>query len=132
MQNDADTCIYHKQFIKDNQECILIIAVYFGDLPNASNNTDTLQLEWKRLGERFEMEEESEVHYILGICSMLNRKERLLTIDQHAFLSSVLKRFNMEDFKPVATLLESGAKFKNSMTMKKWSSLNNSSISLDF
>ena len=78
------------------------------------------------------MEEESEVHYILGIYFMLNRKERLLTIDQHAFLSSVLKRFNMEDFKPVATLLESGAKFKNSMTMKKWSSLNNSSISLDF
>ena len=132
MQNDADTCICHEQFIKDNQEFILIIAVYFGDLPNALNNNDTLQLEQKRLGERLEMEEESEVHYILGIYFMLNRKKRLLTIDQHAFLSSVLKRFSMEDFKPVATPLESGAKLKNSMTMKKWSSLNNSNISLDF
>ena len=45
MQNDADTCICHEQFIKDNQEFILIIAVYFGDLPNALNNNDTLQLE---------------------------------------------------------------------------------------
>lgn len=78
------------------------------------------------------MKEESEVHYILGIYFMLNRKERLLTIDQHAFLSPVLKRFSMEDFKPVTTPLESGAKLKNSVTMKKWSSLNNSNISLDF
>ena len=35
-QNDADPCIYHKRFIKDNQECILIIAVHFDDLLIAS------------------------------------------------------------------------------------------------
>lgn len=104
MENDADLCIYPKLFIKNNQKCILIIAVYVDGRLIASNNTDTIQLEKKRLGERFEMEDEGEVHYILGMSVMPNRKEKLLTIDQHAFLWSVLKRFRIKDFKLVAIL----------------------------
>ena len=57
------------------------------------------------------MEDEDEVHYILEICVLRNRIERLLTIDQHALLSSVLKRFGMEDCRPVATPLLPRAKF---------------------
>ena len=105
MQNDADPCTYHKWVIKDNQKCILFIAVYVNDLLIASNNTDTLLLEKKRLGEHFKMEDKREVHYILRMSVMWNRKEKLLTIDQHTFLSSVLERFGMENCKPVATVL---------------------------
>ena len=112
MQNNADPCIYHKRSVKDNQECILIIAVYVDNHLIASNNTGALQLEKKRLGERFEMEVEGKVHYILGMSVMRSRKERLLTIDQYVFLSSVLKRFVMEDCKPVAAALEPVAKFE--------------------
>ena len=96
MQIDADLCIYHKWFIKDDEECILIIAVYVDDFLIALNSTHAFQLEKKRLGEHLEMEDECEVHYILGICVMRNQKEGLLTIYQHAFLLSVLKRFGME------------------------------------
>ena len=111
-ENNADPCIYHKRFITENQECILIIAVYVDNLLIASNDTNTLQLEKKRLGERFEMEGEGQVHYILGICVMRNLKERFLTINQLAFLLSVLKRFGMEDCKPEAAPLEPGEKFE--------------------
>ena len=107
-QNDTDPCIYHKRFIKNNQKGILIIAEYVDDLLIVSNNTDALQLEKKRLGECFKMEDEGEAHYILGIWIMRNRKERLLTINLHALISSLLKRFGMEDCKPVATPLEPG------------------------
>ena len=69
-------------------------------------------MEKKRLGERFEMEGEGQVHYILGICVMRNLKERLLTINQLAFLLFVLKRFGMEDCKPEAAQLEPGEKFE--------------------
>ena len=113
MQIDADLCIYHKWFIKDDQECILIIAVYVDDFLIALNSTHAFQLEKKRLGEHLEMEDECEVHYILGIYVMRNQKEGLLTIYQHAFLLSVLKRFGMEDYKPCLKLNS-----KNSMTMK--------------
>ena len=58
------------------------------------------------------MEEKGEVHYILWICVMQNRKGRLITINQHAFLSSVLKRSDMEDCKSVVTSIEPGTKFK--------------------
>ena len=90
---------------KGQSKCILFIAVYVNDLLIASNDTDTLLLKKKRLGEHFKMEDEGEVHYVLGMSVMWNRKEKLLTIDQHTFLSSVLERFGMENCKPVATLL---------------------------
>ena len=80
-QNDADPCIYHKRFIKGNQACILIMALYVDDLLIASN----------------------EVHYILRICIMRSQKRKI---------TSVLRRFGMEDCKPVATSLEPGAKFE--------------------
>ena len=68
--------------------------------------------EVKRLGELFQIEGEDEVPYILRNSVVRNWKERLLTIGQHAFISSVLKRFDVEDCKPVVTLIESGAKFE--------------------
>lgn len=112
IQNDADPCIYLKRFIKDGQEVILLIAVYVDDLLIASNNDKELLSEKKQIGERFDMGDEGEVHYILGMAVKRNRKDGVLTIDQHAFLSSVLKRFGMEDCKPVATPLEPNTKFK--------------------
>ena len=116
-QKNADPCIYHKRFIKENQDCTLKIAVNVDDLLIASNDTNAIQLKKRRLGQRFEMEDEGQVHYILGICIMWNLKERLLTINQFAFLLSMLKRFGMEDCKPEAAPVEPGA----SMTIKLWS-----------
>ena len=56
----------------------------------------------KQISKRFKMGDEGEVHYILGMAINRNRNDGVLTIDQHAFLSSMLKRFGMDDCKPVA------------------------------
>ena len=58
------------------------------------------------------MEDLDEAHFCLGICIKHNRDEGLLTIDQTTYLKTVLKKFGMEDCKPVATPMELGVKFE--------------------
>ena len=43
-----------------------------------------------------------------------NREERILTIDQHLYLTDILNRFGMSECKPVATPVEPGKKFTKS------------------
>ena len=69
------------------------------------------------------MEDRSEAHYILRIAVKHNRSKILLTIDQYAFLSSVLKRFRMEECKPVDTPLEPGAKFESAIGYLTYASI---------
>ena len=112
VQNDADPCIYLKRFVKEGKEVILLIAVYVDDLLIASNNDKELISEKKQISKRFKMGDEGEVHYILGMAINRNRKDGVLTIDQHVFFSSMLKRFGMGDYKPVSTPLEPNTKFE--------------------
>ena len=111
-QNDADPCIYHKRFRKDDKECITIMAIYVDDLLIASNDSEVIITEKKRLSDRFEMEDLDEAHFCLGMCIKRKRDEGLLTIDQSAYLKAVLKKFGMEDCKPVTTPLEPGTRFE--------------------
>ena len=67
--------------------------------------------EKKKISERFEMDDRGEVHFILGMEVIRNRKNKVLTINQKAYLKNVPKRFGMEDCKPIATPLEAGKKF---------------------
>ena len=112
VQNDADPCIYIKRFWTNDQERIIIAALYVDDLLIASNDIDALNKEKDSLSTRFEMVDEGEVHYILGMRVKRNRKEGVLSIDQQAFLLSTLKRFGMQDCKPVATPFEPGTNFE--------------------
>ena len=52
------------------------------------------------------------IHYVLGMQITRDRTNRTLTISHPNYLSNVLKRFNMENCRPVATPLEAGRKFQ--------------------
>jgi hypothetical protein len=63
------------------------------------------------LAKRFKVEDLGELHYILGMAIKRNRRLRTLSISQAKYLEGVLKRFEMENCKPVSTPLEQGRKF---------------------
>ena len=111
IQSDADSCIYYKRKTIDGKQITVIIAVYVDDTIICSNDTVTLKTEKKNLSDQFEMDDRGELHYILGMAVKRDRKKRVLTIDQNIYLKDVLKRFGMEDCKPVATPVEPGKKF---------------------
>ena len=89
----------------------MIIGVYVDDTILMSNDNETLLEEKKRIGERFEMEDRGEVHFILGMEVKRDRKNRRMTICQTSYLQDVLVRFGMEECKPVSTPMEAGKVF---------------------
>jgi len=88
------------------------IAVYVDDTILASNDFDYLKEEKLKLSKHFDMDDRGEIHYLLGMCIKRNMNLKVLTIDQTAYLESVLKRFRMEDCQPVSTPMETGKKFE--------------------
>jgi len=90
----------------------MLIVVYMDDVLLASNNAEMMKEEKAKLSAQFEMEDQGDVHYCLGISIKRDREEKVLTIDQKAYLEGVLKRFKMSDCKPVSTPLEAGKRFE--------------------
>ena len=111
-QSDADPCIYSKSADVDGKKYIMLIAVYVDDVLLASNNAEMMKEEKLKLSAQFEMEDQSEVHYCLGMSIKRDREKKVLSIDQKVYLEGVLKRFKMSDCKPVSTPLEAGKKIR--------------------
>eukprot|EP00794_Sanderia_malayensis_P011556 gene11556-biopygen9226 len=77
----------------------------------ASNNGGLLSAEKVELKKRFEMDDLEEINYCLGMSIKRDRRNRVLTINQNMYLKNVLKRFQMQDCKPISTPMDPNAKF---------------------
>ena len=111
--SSADPCLYIKSVKqKDGKIDFIILALYVDDILMFSNNIDMLKKEKMSLARRFKVEDQGEVHYILGMSVKRDRKSRTLSISQPKYLEGILKRFNMENCKSVSKPLEQGRKFQ--------------------
>ena len=105
---DADCCIYVKELANSK---IIFILLYVDDLLVASNDKVILDLEKKALKKAFEMEDQEEIHFCLGMSIKRDRNNKRLFINQETYLQNNLKRFEMENCKPIATPWEFGKHF---------------------
>ena len=112
IQSNADPCVYSKRVNVNGKEHMMIVALYVDDLLIASNDITLLSEEKKKLGERFDMVDQGEVKFCLGMSISRDRKNSVLKIDQSAYLKSILSRFGMADCKPVSTPMEVGNIFE--------------------
>ena len=110
-QSKADPCVYYKSEMRDGKQSLIITAVYVDDIILLSDDIEFLMQEKQKLCNNFQMDDRGELNYLLGMVITRDRTKRVLTIDQNLYLRNVLQRFGMEDCKPVATPLDSGAKF---------------------
>ncbi|KAK3697978.1 hypothetical protein QZH41_003963 [Actinostola sp. cb2023] len=112
-KSDADGCIYVKSIREaDGHISYMIMGVYVDDIVTVSNDCSLLKAEKAGLCQRFKMVDQGEIHYLLGMSIKRDRVSRTLTINQPGYLEKVLKRFGMENCKPVSTPLELGKKFQ--------------------
>ena len=71
----------------------MIIALYVDNILLASNNVNLLEAEKNVLQTKFEMEDQGEATYCLGMAIKGERDKKILNINQKSYLESVLKRF---------------------------------------
>ena len=108
----VDPCVYIKpKTHKDGRIEFVIIALYVDDILFFSNNTEMLKREKCAIAQRFEVQDLGELSYVLGMCIKRNRRLRTMSITQTKYFEGVLKRFQMENCKPVSTPLAPGSPF---------------------
>ncbi len=111
-QVGADPCLYIKSVKqRDGKINFVILSIHVDDILLFSNSTVMLSKEKKSIGTRFNVEDFGEVNHVLGMLVQRERESRTLTISQPKYLEGILKRFNMEQCKPVSTPMEQGRQF---------------------
>ena len=109
-RSPADECIYVKTVKRDDG--FISFVIFVDDIIPVSNDVKMLKAEKESLCREFEMVVDlGEIHFILGMTIKRGRATRTLTISQGQYLRDLLKRFGMEECKPMSTPLESGKKF---------------------
>ena len=85
------------------------------DILLASNSPDMMKETKFYLGSKFEMKNMGPANYVLRIRISRNRDSKLIYLDQENYLEKVLKRFKMEDCRPVSTPVSKGTILNKSM-----------------
>ena len=105
----ADPCVYIKSVRQSNGRIdFVILAIWVDDILIFSDNIDMQTQEKASIGSRFKVEDLGKMHYILGMCVKQDHKSKTLSLSQPKYLEGILKRFNMDNCKPVSTLLKQG------------------------
>ncbi len=100
----------HSLYIKQTGEYLLATILYVDDLIILASNVTQLKWLKSELEKEFEMSDLGELHYCLGVEFERNRAARTITMSQRNYIEEVLKRFNMEDCKPVGTPFDANSK----------------------
>ena len=104
-QLENDPCIYT---LTSGRE-IFIAAVYVDDIILASKYLTRIQEFIKSISESFNIKDMGKFHYFLGVKIAYPGLGKIW-IGQPAYTTEVLKRFQMENSKPTATTIDTGAK----------------------
>uniref|UniRef100_A0A2N9HJG1 Reverse transcriptase Ty1/copia-type domain-containing protein n=1 Tax=Fagus sylvatica TaxID=28930 RepID=A0A2N9HJG1_FAGSY len=87
---------------------LTLLSLYVDDILLASNSPNMMKETKFCLGSKFEMKDMGPANYVLGIRISRDRDSKLIYLDQENYLEKVLKRFKMEDCRPVSTPVSKG------------------------
>ena len=97
----SDSCMY----TQNDGKITTIVAIYVDDLIVASNDELRLQQLKENLKKSFDMKDLGKISYCLGIKFNQNKEE--ITMSQRKYTQEILKKFNMENCKPISTPMKS-------------------------
>ncbi len=100
----------HLLYVKQTGEYLLIVIIYVDDLIILTSNVSILKWLKSRFEDEFEMNDLGELHYYLGVEFEREHANRTITMSQSKYIEEVLKRFNMEECKPIGTPLDVNSK----------------------
>jgi hypothetical protein len=106
-----DRCVFTKLI----QSRPVYIGVYVDDIVIMAPTRDMIATIKDGLSARFKMHDLGPLTFILGFHILRDRTQRTLTMHQSQYATSILKRFSMENSKPVGTPMECNLKLSESM-----------------
>jgi hypothetical protein len=105
-KGSADNNLY----IKVTQDGILLIEVYIDDIIFGSTDDRLSQKFAKDMQNEFEMSLLGELSFFLGL--QIHQRNQGIFISQTKYIREMLKRFGMEDCKPITTPMQTSCKLR--------------------
>lgn len=105
-KSQVDHCVYSKQ----GEDHFIYVALYVDDMLLVGNNMDLIKEVKQQLSSKFDMKDLGPTHFILGMEIKRDKANKRLWLSQQKYIEGVLKRFNMQDFKPVKVPIPVGTK----------------------
>ena len=105
IQLDSDPCIYHTSSGEP-----FFLGVYVDDIVMASKSTAQLAEFKKSLATKFDIKDLGRLHHFLGMKVIQDEAKGNIWFGQQAYTKKLLRRFGMEDAKPVATPVDTSNK----------------------
>lgn len=105
--NTVEDCVYHKF----SGSRYIFLVLYVDDILLATNSLELMHETKVFLSKHFEMKDLGEASFVLGIQIHRDRSRGILGLSQKSYIEKVLKRFGMQNSKPIDTPVAKGDKF---------------------
>ena len=93
-----------------NEEGMIVISLYVDDLLVTGENEKNVEILKNELEKEFDMSSLGEMNYFLGVEVM--QCSRGIFISQEKYIKDLLKKFNLDECKPMSTPMSQGDKYK--------------------
>lgn len=101
-QSDVDQAVFFR--VKGTD--LIVIVVHVDDLTVVAATVALIVEVKAKLREAFDISDEGEIHWILGFSVERDRANRRLSLSQTAYIESIVRRFGLEDAKPISTPMD--------------------------
>ena len=113
-RSETDHCCYVKSF----ENSYIILLLYVDDMLIAGSSIEEINNLKKQLSKQFAMKDLGAAKQILDMRIIRDKANDTLKLSQSKYVKKVLSRFNMNEAKPVSTLLGSHFKLSKEQSPK--------------
>ncbi|CAN0442677.1 unnamed protein product [Ascophyllum nodosum] len=92
-QAKADPCVFHKVV---DVEAEMMVAVHVADIIAHAKDQATMDRFTAKLGQKFKLKDMGDAAYYMGCHITRDRKARELKLDEHLYVESMVKRFDVK------------------------------------
>jgi hypothetical protein len=100
----------HYIYSKEEGGRFIYVALYVDDMLLIGNNMDTIKEVKKQLSSKFDMKDIDATNFIMKMRIKRDRATRQVWFNQMKYIETILKCFNMQDFKSVKVQIPVGAR----------------------
>ena len=99
-------CLYFKTIVEFNSNKIILVLLYVDDLIICGDSRREIDKFKSAISKRFNMKDLGDLTRILGMEIKRDRRARTLEVTQQTYTETMLRRFGMEDSKPIGSPAE--------------------------
>ena len=103
-------------FFRREGQMVMIVLVHVDDCTIAATAIMLIERFKKEIAKHVEITDLGELHWLLGIEIRLDREKRTIHLSPRSYIDSILRRYNLQDLKPVSIPMDPSIRFSTSQS----------------